>query len=42
MKKKSKSIAGKFNPEEVNAIEKTCAYLGITKTNLLEMQFHIG
>ena len=35
MKKKPKSIAGKFNPEEVDAIEKTCAYLGITKNQLV-------
>tara|TARA_Y100001934_G_scaffold219431_1_gene261062 strand:- start:467 stop:820 length:354 start_codon:yes stop_codon:yes gene_type:complete len=35
MQKKPKSIAGKFNPEEVDAIEKTCTYLGITKNQLV-------
>jgi hypothetical protein len=34
--KKPKSIAGKFNPEEVEAIEKTCAELGITKNQLVK------
>ena len=36
MIKKPKSIAGKFNPEEVEAIEKTCAELGITKNQLVK------
>ena len=35
MVKKPKSIAGKFNPEEVKVIEKTCAHLGITKNQLV-------
>jgi hypothetical protein len=36
MVKKPKSIAGKFNPEEVDAIEKTCEHLGITKNQLVK------
>ena len=35
MRKKSKIISAKFNSEEVEAIEKTCAYLGITKSKLV-------
>ena len=35
MRKKPKSIAGKFNPEEVEAIEKMCDELDITKNSLI-------
>jgi len=35
MSKKPKSIAGKFNPEEVRAIEKMCDELDITKNSLI-------
>ena len=35
MRKKPKSIAGKFNSEEVEAIEKMCDELDITKNSLI-------
>ena len=35
MTKKPKSIAGKFNPQEVEAIEKMCEELDITKNSLI-------
>ena len=36
MRKKPKSIAGKFNPKETEAIEKMCEELDITKNSLIK------
>ena len=35
MVKKSKSIAGKFNPDETEAIEKICEESNLTKNSLI-------
>ena len=36
MSKKPKTFSGRFNPEEVEAIEKTCAELGIKPNQMIK------
>jgi len=42
MTKKRRTISGIFNPEESEAIEQTCAELGINPSQMVREAIHFG